>query len=250
MNNKILKKILGLFGYKAIEKDLIKNDRLLSEKSFTTIDKLLKTLFEEKKINYLIQIGANDGERFDILNYYIKKYQTKCLLVEPIKENFEKLKKNYENCSFVSFDNCAISVNNEITHLYKISSKYIKNYNNHIPGITSFDKKHLLKHGVKNHHIISENVKSVSMENLISKHNLKSFDLLFVDAEGYDAKIVIDFLSSTLIRPVIILEFIHIKNDVFKNLINDLEQKKYSFFSLNENLICYPEKDKKYIKFS
>ena len=250
MKNKILKKILGLFGYKLIEKEVFKNERLISSKSYLTIDKLLKTLFEEKKINYLIQIGANDGERFDVLNYYIKKYQTKSLLVEPIKENYEKLKKNYENCGFVSFDNCAISVNNEITHLYKVSSKYIKNYNNHIPGITSFDKKHLLKHGVKSHHIISENVTSVSMENLISKHNLKSFDLLFVDAEGYDGKIVIDFLTSTLIKPVIILEFIHIKNDVFKNLINNLEQKKYSFFSLGENLVCYPENDKKYIKFN
>ena len=88
------------------------------------------------------------------------------------------------------------------------------------------------------------------MENLISKHNLKSFDLLFVDAEGYDGKIVIDFLTSTLIRPIIILEFIHIKNDVFKNLINNLEQKKYSFFSLDENLVCYPENDKRYIKFN
>jgi len=88
------------------------------------------------------------------------------------------------------------------------------------------------------------------MENLISKHNLKSFDLLFVDAEGYDGKIVIDFLTSALIKPVIILEFIHIKNDVFKNLINNLEQKKYSFFSLGENLVCYSENDKKYIKFN
>jgi len=250
MKNKILKKILGLFGYKLIEKEVFKNEKLISAKSYLTIDKLLKALFEEKKINYLIQIGANDGERFDVLNYYIKKYQTKSLLVEPIKENYEKLKKNYENCSFVSFDNCAISVNNEITHLYKVSSKYIKNYNNHIPGITSFDKEHLLKHGVKSHHIISENVTSINMKNLISKHNLKSFDLLFVDAEGYDGKIVIDFLTSTLIRPIIILEFIHIKNDVFKNLINNLEQKKYIFFSLDENLVCYPESNKKYIKFN
>ena len=250
MKNKILKKILGLFGYKLIEKEVFKNERLISGKSYLTIDKLLKALFEEKKISYLIQIGANDGERFDVLNYYIKKYQTKSLLVEPIKENFEKLKKNYRNCSFVSFDNCAISVNNEITHLYKVNPKYIKNYNNHIPGITSFDKKHLLKHGVKSHHIISENVTSINMKNLISKHNLKSFDLLFVDAEGYDGKIVIDFLTSTLIRPIIILEFIHIKNDVFKNLINSLEQKKYIFFSLDENLVCYPENDKKYIKFN
>jgi len=189
-----------------------------------------------------------------LLFYFSKKkifsLQTVYFIDEKSNINFFNLKKNYENCSFVSFDNCAISVNNEITHLYKVSSKYIKNYSNHIPGITSFDKKHLLKHGVKSHHIISENVTSINMENLISKHNLKSFDLLFIDAEGYDGKIVIDFLTSTLIKPIIILEFIHIKNDVFKNLINNLEQKKYIFFSLDENLVCYPENDKKYIKFN
>ena len=250
MKNKLLIKILGLLGYKLVNKNTFKNNRLISHKSFLTIERALNTIFENKKINNLIQIGANDGIRFDTLNHYIKKYKIKSLLVEPILENFEKLKKNYKNCSFVSFDNCAISVNNEITHLYKVSSKYIKNYSNHIPGITSFDKEHLLKHGVKSRHIISENVTSINMKNLISKHNLKSFDLLFVDAEGYDGKIVIDFLTSTLIKPVIILEFIHIKNDVFKNLINNLEQKKYSFFSLGENLVCYPENDKKYIKFN
>ena len=58
MKNKILKKILGLFGYKLIEKEVFKNERLVSDKSYLTIDKLLKTLFEEKKINYLIQIGV------------------------------------------------------------------------------------------------------------------------------------------------------------------------------------------------
>ena len=93
MKNKILKKILGLFGYKLIEKEVFKNEKLISAKSYLTIDKLLKALFEEKKINYLIQIGANDGERFDVLNYYIKKYQTKSLLVEPIKEKFKKIIK-------------------------------------------------------------------------------------------------------------------------------------------------------------
>ena len=45
MNNKILKKILGLFGYKAIDKNLIKKNRLLSEKSFLSVDRLLKNFF-------------------------------------------------------------------------------------------------------------------------------------------------------------------------------------------------------------
>ena len=94
MKNKILKKILGIAGYKLIEKEIIKNERLISSKSYLKIDKLLDTLFKDKKINNVIQIGANDGVRFDILNSYIKKYKTKSVLVEPIKENYEKLKKN------------------------------------------------------------------------------------------------------------------------------------------------------------
>ncbi len=105
MINKLFKKITGSFGYKLIEKDTIKNERLISNKSFLKIDKLLNSLFLKKKISKLIQIGANDGERFDLLNFYIKKYQCKSLLVEQIKENFEKLKINYNNLDFIIFEN-------------------------------------------------------------------------------------------------------------------------------------------------
>jgi hypothetical protein len=88
------------------------------------------------------------------------------------------------------------------------------------------------------------------MESLIAKYNIDNFDLLCVDTEGYDGNIVNDFLKNILIRPIIILEYIHINNDTFKTLINNLEQKKYNFFSIDENLICFPEKDIKYIKFN
>ena len=95
MKNKILKKILGILGYKLINKEVIKNERLVSSKSYLKIESLLNTLFKEKKIDTIIQIGANDGIRFDILNNYIKKYKIKSLLVEPIKINYEKLKHLY-----------------------------------------------------------------------------------------------------------------------------------------------------------
>ena len=250
MTHKLLKKIIGSFGYKLIEKDVSKNDRLISSKSFLKIDKLLEVMFSEKKINNLIQVGANDGKRFDLLSTYIKKYRCKSLLVEPIKEHFEKLKENYKNDDFILFENSAISVNDEIQQIYKVNSKYLNNYSNHIPGISSFEKQHLIKHGVKNRHIISESVTAINIVNLITKHNFKSLDLLFIDAEGYDGKIVIDFLSTTLIRPIIILEYIHIQKNVFKDLINILEKEKYVLFAINENLICYPDKDKQFIKFN
>ena len=218
MRHKLLKKIIGIFGYKLIEKNFSKNDRIISGKSFLKITKLLDVIFADKKINNLIQIGANDGVRFDLLNFYIKKYRCKSLLVEPIKENFKKLKKNYKNCNFVTFENSAISVTEDIQQIYKVGTKYLDKYSDHIPGISSFDKKHLIKHGVKNHHIINEPVSSINMHALIKKYNLNSLDLLYIDAEGYDGNIAIDFLTNTLIRPIIILEYIHIQNEIFKNL--------------------------------
>ena len=249
MKNKLLIKILGLLGYKLVNKNTFKNNRLISHKSFLTIERALNTIFENKKINNLIQIGANDGIRFDTLNHYIKKYKIKSLLVEPILENFEKLKKNYENYDFVKLENSAISVKDEISYLYKVDPGKISKYSNHIPGITSFDKKHLLKHGVKKGDIIIENVSSLTIKELINKNNLLELELLFVDAEGYDGKIINDFFHSTNLRPIIILEYIHIDNKVFEELVANLEIKKYSIFSINENLFCYPNEDINLIKF-
>ena len=149
MKNKLLKKILGIIGYKLIDKEHFKNDRIISNKSYLTIDRLLKNLFEKKKINSLIQIGANDGIRFDILNHYIKEYKVKSILVEPIIENFENLKKNYRKYDFIKFENSAISVNGKVNYIYKVNPENFKEYGDHIPGISSFNIKHLVKHGVK-----------------------------------------------------------------------------------------------------
>ena len=76
---KLFKKAIEAFGYKLLEKRLYKNQRLVTQNSILTTSSFLKKYFDEKQINSLIQIGANDGERFDDLNYFIKKYQTKSI---------------------------------------------------------------------------------------------------------------------------------------------------------------------------
>ena len=78
MQFKLLKKLVGLFGYKIISKDLIKNNRLLNDNEFISLSEILNFLFKNKYVNSLIQIGANDGLRFDYINKYIKKYKTTC----------------------------------------------------------------------------------------------------------------------------------------------------------------------------
>ena len=237
---KLIKKIAGIIGFKLVDKNLIKNDRELTKDAFYTLDKILENIFSKNKIKKLIQIGSNDGERFDSLNKFIKKYNPSSILVEPIKKDFDDLKKNYKGYNNIFFENSAISVNKEITSLFRVNEDKLKFYGDHINGITSFNISHLLKHGVSKSHIKKVEVNSLSINELLKKYSLDQLDLLMIDAEGYDAKIVIDFLLYSSLRPIIIFEYIHIDNKIFKELLNLLISKKFHYFKINENLICFP----------
>ena len=238
---KLIKKISGLFGYKLIEKNHFKNSRSIATDSFLTVNNLLNILFEKKKIQSLVQIGANDGQSFDELNLYIKKYEPRSILVEPIKENFLKLKENYKNTNNIELENSAISIDNEISFLYKVDIKFEKKYDNHIPAIPSFNKKHLINHGVKEKHIVKEKINTINIKELLNKYNINKLDLFFVDAEGYDGKIVYELISNTNLRPFIIFEFIHIQNSFFEKLKKKLIDENYQFFEVKENVFCFPK---------
>ncbi len=242
MANKLLKKIAGALDYKLVEKNLIKNNRLVNSKSILNLNLILKKIFDSQKVECLIQIGANDGNRFDELNKFIKEYRVKSILVEPINEYFEVLKRNYKNFENVYFENSAITVGAKEKEIFIVNSNNLKDYDEHIKGINSFDKKHLIKHGVKLSHIIKKKINCISILNLLEKYNISKLDILFVDAEGYDGDIVVDFLNNSKQEPILIFEYIHVENKILKNLISILNEKKYSYFNINENLICLPKK--------
>ena len=73
MNKKIFKKISEAFGYKLINKDLIKNQRLIDNHNLINTQIILKLIFSKNNIKNLIQIGANDGKRFDEISKYLQK---------------------------------------------------------------------------------------------------------------------------------------------------------------------------------
>ena len=92
--NKLLKKFLGLFGFKILPKDTVKTDRLIESYSFSCSD-LIKFLVNEKKIDQIIQIGANDGKSDDFLFKNLNK-NSDAILIEPMNDAFVKLNENYK----------------------------------------------------------------------------------------------------------------------------------------------------------
>jgi FkbM family methyltransferase len=240
MNFKIFKKIVGIFGFKLIDKNLVKNERLINNFSHFSLNSILNKFFIHKIIKNIIQIGANDGQRFDEINFFIKKFNTKAILIEPVQQNFLELKKNYKNSKNVIFENSAITKKNDIIHLFKVKNSYLSQYGEHIKGLNSFDIKHLTKHGVKRKHITKEKVFTLTFSDLFKKYYLKKLDLLLIDAEGYDGDLVIEFLKLKRFRPIIIFEYIHVKNDKLRKLLLLLKKNNFYFFNISENLVCFP----------
>jgi FkbM family methyltransferase len=239
--SKVLKKIFGIFGYKLFTKNYIKNKNYLTERSFLNIEKIILNLVEKKNISSLIQIGANDGVSHDHLNNIIKKFRLESLLLEPIESYFLELKKNYLNFSNVKIENSALSVNNDISFLYKVNPEYFKIYGTISRGISSFDKSHLIKHGIKAKHIVKEKVNQISFDQLLIKYNIINFDLLLIDTEGYDINIVNDFcIKIKTIRPFLVFEWSHIKNVELCNTLNLLIKNNYSFFPVGDDIFCFP----------
>ena len=243
--SKILKKFCGIFGYKLLPKYYVKNKDYLSNLSCLNLKKIILNLVERKIINSLIQIGANDGVTHDHLHDVIKKFRLQSLLLEPIKEPFLNLSNNYSNFENVRLENSALSINNEILFLYRVNSEYFYKYGTLPTGITSFYKQHLIKHGIKEKHIIQEKVNQISFDELLKKHNINSFDLLAIDTEGYDCNIVNDFfLKIKNVRPFIVFEWSHIKQNELQETLNKMIKNNYSFFPMGDDIFCFPiEKD-------
>ena len=178
------------------------------------------------------------------MSFFLKKFKISSILVEPIPEFFNELKLNYSKYNNIKLENVAISEDDSNTFLYSVKKRFRDDYGGHAKAISSFNLNHLLKHGIKKQHIEKLNINSISIKNLLNKYKLKSIDLLYVDAEGYDGEIILSFLNEEIDCKAIIFEFIHIKNKLFMKLIDKLKSKNFHFFQINENLVCINNKEK------
>ena len=242
--NKFLKKILGALGFKMFPKETIKTERFIESSSLNSGD-LIKLLINKKKINNIIQIGANDGKSDDFLRTSINT-DTNVLLVEPIKSAFEQLEKNYSGYKNVKFVNKAIDIKSGKRDIFSVNPKYYDFYEKKYQSkdvswltvLASFDKNHLEYHGIKSGHIQSIEIDCINFKELIDQYNFDSLDLLVVDTEGYDEILITNFIQNTNIRPLIIFEWIHIQKNKAEDLIELLELNNYKFLKLNKDLIC------------
>ena len=167
-----------------------------------------------KNLNGLkfIQIGANDGVYQDPVRKYIKHYGWKGVLVEPQKDVFQKLieghkgKKHFAN---IRFENSAISTERGKTNFYIPKRKDRGN----IGSLALMDKKLTI---ANDRGLVDEiTVNCITFDDLLDKYSIEDIDVLVVDAEGFDDKIIMSVDFNRIKPKVIKYEHRIIKTPVF-----------------------------------
>ena len=167
-------------------------------RSQAPIRRALKDFAERKQGQVtFVNIGANDGLSGDHLREFIIRSGWKGLLIEPVPFVFERLCKAYHGVRGVSFEQAAIAAVDGTATFW-----FLKKNDQLAPGydqIGSFSRDYLLRHdemfpGLEPF-ITSTAVPCLTLAGLFRKHGLSQVDLILIDAEGYDGKIVrqIDF---------------------------------------------------------
>ena len=204
----------------------------------------LKNIFKNYEKIFLIQIGANDGIMADPLyNLLQSDSRIYAFLLEPQKEVFSTLKKNYNNIKKrITFLNVAIGKENGNVKLYK-----------NIDPLGSSGHASLLLRQNEYACNFDENsyeiVESVTVANLL-KDNKSEIDILVIDTEGYDIEIIKQFIEENAFPKVIFFERpyplpgndrlnnVETGNSVLEEIINKLEKLDYNVEVLSGNVLC------------
>jgi FkbM family methyltransferase len=166
---------------------------------------------------FFVNVGSNDGCNGDPLYEFIQANRNwRGMFIEPVKYVFENLVRNYSGNSRFIFENVAISDKEEVKPFYFIKKTSSDKLPCWYDQVGSFSKKHILKNlaHISNLEdlIVCEEIKGTTIPNLCRKHFIQRIDLLHIDTEGFDAKILMQ-IDLTQYKPlVIILEHEHISS--------------------------------------
>ena len=194
---------------------------------------------------FFVEIGANDGEKYDHLSALIRSGDWRGIMVEPVPYIFARLKENYGREPGVILENAAIADRDAqlpFYHVAELSEAERSTVPDWYDGIGSFLLDNILSHkdkipGLENR-IVQTDVPSVTFQTLCAKHGVDKVDLVLIDTEGYDAEVIksIDF---NVHRPrLLIYEHFHLPAEERARLRRSLESLGYATMEEGFDTFC------------
>lgn len=200
----------------------------------TELDRLLQRGTPLKSV----QIGANDGVRFDDLYPIVTNGPFRGIVVEPLPDLYERLQLNYAGHPQIVPINVAVHEHERALPLYRVNPPALPRYAGWAAGIASFDREHLIRHGIDAHDIVAVEVQCEPLMSLLRRTDMLDVDLLQIDTEGYDAAIVgmIDFALS---RPQLIkFEHKNVDARTYADTLRRLQTNGYRCSREGSDTVC------------
>jgi FkbM family methyltransferase len=217
----------------------IHNDLIKQRETLIKIENKILNLISTNREKISVQIGSNRGND-DFYDLVKNNTDTKLILVEPLKVHNKSLEECYSNFKNKYIENIIINDNpNERTskiYYHKFDGlEYGNNYE-----LASLNKQHSLniRGEYSEEDLICEEIPSLTLNQLFEKYGIYEIDILCVDTEGYDEKIIksIDFEKFKINE--IYYENLHCNIDDLRNF---LSEKGYS---ITPNVLLYGWSDK------
>lgn len=193
------------------------------------LQNILERIVEFENFKF-IQIGANDGVHCDPMYKYLFEKKIRALMVEPNPTVFDKLKCNHKNAlSTIFYKKVAIGSEGEFTLFWNPKDT----------GVASTNKDHVMKHlNGKEEEILEEKIKMIPFETLIAEfQEFSKVDLLLIDTEGWDGKIILSINFEKFTTDVVVFENAHLQDEYY--LVKEyLLANGYLLFDSNSDSIA------------
>jgi FkbM family methyltransferase len=176
-----------------------------------------------------VQIGACDGVSGDSCHDFVRRGRLKAVLVEPVERSFHSLQRLYQDVPNVTLVRAAIGYHDGFATFYKAKEENAPLDVFWARQLASFDKEHLLKHGLTDESIEEIQVPSLSLSTLASAHGLDRIDLLQIDAEGFDGEVVKMALALQNTPLCINFEHTHLNNGAREEVFAALKAHGYQW---------------------
>ena len=222
---KILKRIMFASGY--------------SIQRYSFMNRAIDAVIKMNPDPVFVQIGANNGIDFDDLYFNVTRKNLRGLVVEPVPDYFESLKWAYSYYPRVIPVHAALHPSLDVMTIYRVKKEAVsERWQN---GIASFDKGHLIAHGIPDEGIRGENVDCMTFDTLICRHLGADVpvDILAIDTEGFDHEILkmVDFDKY---RPSVIrYESKHLDKSLQSRLIDQFKAMGYLIHQTEEDCIVF-----------
>jgi FkbM family methyltransferase len=168
-------------------------------------DKIIESYFLKNppREKFFVEVGAFDGVHYSNVRRLHETYGWKGLSIEPVKQNFEKLRKSYENTGVI----CEFAAVSSREYEAEINVASYVDFPEWGSDIARLDQKDATA-STGSIRWEKQKVMAMPLTRILEKHGIRAFSFLSIDAEGHDLE-VLHSLDTKIFRPeMIVVEYI------------------------------------------